>query len=75
MNRRKFIASTGAAAVALRSGGASAATATGRRVLMKLGCQSAPTNETHLQYFRALWRPQHLRISGNRRGPPLRHRG
>ena len=51
MNRRKFIASTGAAAVALRSGGASAATASGRRVLMKLGCQSAPTNEIHLQYL------------------------
>ena len=23
----------------------------GQRVLMKLGCQSAPTNETHLQYL------------------------
>jgi mannonate dehydratase len=51
MNRRVFIVSTGAAAVALRSGGASAASAPGRRVLMKLGCQSAPTNETHLEYF------------------------
>jgi mannonate dehydratase len=51
MNRRKFIASTGAAAVALRSGGAPAAPATGRRVLMKLGCQSAPTNATHLAYL------------------------
>src|SRR5208282_4965861 len=51
MNRRKFIASTGAAAVALRSGGAPAAPVTARRVLMKLGCQSAPANETHLQFF------------------------
>jgi len=63
MNRRKFITSTGAAAVALRSGsgpaGAGArsssevpvAAATTRRVLMKLGCQSAPTNATHLQYL------------------------
>src|SRR5271157_4879713 len=51
MNRRTFIASTGAAAVALGSGRAPAASASGRRVLMKLGCQSAPTNETHLQYL------------------------
>jgi mannonate dehydratase len=51
MNRRKFIASTGAAAAVLGSGGSPAAAVPGRRVLMKLGCQSAPTNETHLQYF------------------------
>jgi anaerobic selenocysteine-containing dehydrogenase len=40
-----------AAAIAPRSGRASAAAASGRRTLMKLGCQSAPTNETHLQYL------------------------
>jgi mannonate dehydratase len=40
-----------AAAIVLRSGLASAAAASGRRTLMKLGCQSAPTNETHLQYL------------------------
>jgi len=51
MNRRKFIASAGPAAVALRSGCAPAAGTSGHRVLMKLGCQSAPTNETHLQYL------------------------
>jgi mannonate dehydratase len=51
MNRRKFIASTGAAAAGLGGGCASAVAASGRRVLMKLGCQSAPTNETHLQYL------------------------
>jgi mannonate dehydratase len=51
MNRGKFIASTGAAAAVLGSGGSPAAAVPGRRVLMKLGCQSAPTNETHLQYF------------------------
>ena len=51
MNRRKFIASTGATAVALGSGHRSAAAASGRRALMKLGCQSAPTNESHLQYL------------------------
>jgi mannonate dehydratase len=51
-SRRNFLKdplATGAAAVALRSGCASAATR--QRVLMKLGCQSAPSNETHLQYF------------------------
>jgi mannonate dehydratase len=40
-----------AAAIVLRSDLASAAAASGRRTLMKLGCQSAPTNETHLQYL------------------------
>jgi len=54
MNRRKFIASTGAAAAAValkdsRMPGASAP-ATGR-VLPKLGDQNAPTNETHLKYL------------------------
>jgi mannonate dehydratase len=48
MNRRKFIASTGAA-VALRNGCMPAVAASGRRLLMKIGCQSAPTNETLLQ--------------------------
>jgi hypothetical protein len=51
MNRREFIASTGAAAVPLKGGCSPAAAVSGRRVLMKLGCQSAPTNETHLQYL------------------------
>jgi mannonate dehydratase len=51
MNRRKFLAFTGAAPIVLRSDLASAAAASGRRTLMKLGCQSAPTNETHLQYL------------------------
>ena len=52
MNRRAFVSSSGAAialgnSLALRT--ASAAPAP--RALMKLGCQSAPTNETHLKYF------------------------
>jgi len=51
MNRRKFLAFTGAAPIALRSDRASAAAASGGRTLMKLGCQSAPTQETHLQYL------------------------
>jgi mannonate dehydratase len=40
-----------AAAIAMRSDIASAAASSGRRTMMKLGCQSAPTNETHLQYL------------------------
>lgn len=50
MNRRNFMSSTGAA-VALTSGCMPAVAASGPRVLMKLGCQSAPTNEGHLQYL------------------------
>ncbi len=52
MNRRKFIASTtGAATISMRGVSSPAAQAPDRRVLMKLGCQSAPTNETHLKYL------------------------
>jgi mannonate dehydratase len=40
-----------AAPIVLRSDLAASAAASGRRTLMKLGCQSAPTNETHLQYL------------------------
>jgi mannonate dehydratase len=55
MNRRRFFASTGAAAAvaALNNGRTTAAPAlnsTGR-VLPKLGCQSGPTNEKHLEYL------------------------
>src|SRR5450759_5401097 len=52
MNRRRFIASSGAGAVALGSTLApERASAAAPPARMKLGCQSAPTNETHLQYF------------------------
>src|SRR6266481_2677656 len=52
MNRRRFVTSSGAAAVALGSGLApQAAPAATQPALMKLGCQSAPTNEAHLKYF------------------------
>jgi mannonate dehydratase len=47
VNRRDFLA-LGAAAGAVPSG---AAGAPSKRALMKLGCQSAPTNETHLAYL------------------------
>jgi mannonate dehydratase len=52
VNRRQFVSSSGAAAAALAgipSGPAGAAPA--KRALMKLGCQSAPTSEQHLQYL------------------------
>jgi mannonate dehydratase len=50
MNRRQFFQSSGAAAT-LASLGEQPAAAAPKRALMKLGCQSAPTNETHLKYF------------------------
>jgi mannonate dehydratase len=46
MNRRQFFTTTGAAAVA---GGPPVAAAQPAR--MKLGCQTSPTNETHLKYL------------------------
>ena len=52
MNRRAFVSTSGAAALALgglKPQGTSAASAP--KAMMKLGCQSAPTNETHLKYF------------------------
>src|SRR5262244_3011920 len=50
MNRRKFLASSSAAA-ALAPQTVRPAAAAPKPVLMKLGCQSAPTNETHVKYF------------------------
>jgi mannonate dehydratase len=53
MNRREFLASSSAAAVALRGGVAGAAPVAKRalKAEMKLGCQSAPTNDTHLKFL------------------------
>ena len=52
MKRRAFLSTTGAAAAALTGGGAFA---TERKkplpALMKLGCQSAPSNEVHFGYL------------------------
>jgi len=50
MNRRRFFTSSSAAAVAATALSPRLATAA-PPALMKLGCQSAPTNETHLKYF------------------------
>ncbi len=49
MNRRRFVTVSGAVAASLASRPVAAAVP--QRALMKLGCQSAPTNDTHLKYF------------------------
>jgi len=54
MNRRKFITSTGAAGLLAANGLTSAAApkvTLAKPVLMKVGDQTAPTNETHLKYL------------------------
>ncbi len=51
MNRRKFFSATGAAAAALSTSIPPAAAAPSPPVRMKVGCQSAPTNDAHLKYF------------------------
>jgi mannonate dehydratase len=52
MNRRQFVSSSGAvAALSSMAAPRSTQAAAGPPARMKLGCQSAPTNETHLKYF------------------------
>jgi len=54
LNRRQFIAAGGAAGFVVARGSISTAASAGPTptpVLMKLGCQSAPTNDVHLKYF------------------------
>jgi mannonate dehydratase len=53
MNRRQFLASSSAAALALSSPSSEAAPAAkvARPAAFKLGCQSAPTNDAHLKYL------------------------
>ena len=52
MNRRQFVTSSAAAAgLSHLAKPAPATAAPGKRALMKLGCQSAPTNDTHLKYL------------------------
>src|SRR6202050_3624937 len=54
MNRREFITSTGAAgsvAANALAAGSRAKAVPATRALMKLGDQTAPTNETHLKYL------------------------
>jgi mannonate dehydratase len=51
MNRRQFFHSSGAAALAASASTPTTASAAGKPILMKLGCQSAPTNDKHVAYF------------------------
>ena len=52
MNRRIFVSSSGAVAAALAGiSSKPAGAAPSKSAMMKLGCQSAPTSEQHLQYF------------------------
>jgi mannonate dehydratase len=54
VNRRQFISSSSVAALALGKGStalAASAAPGAKPVLMKLGCQSAPTNDEHLKYL------------------------
>jgi mannonate dehydratase len=54
MNRRQFVSTSGVAALAfgrVPEVAAAAPVPAAKPVLMKLGCQSAPTNDVHLKYF------------------------
>jgi mannonate dehydratase len=51
MNRRQFVSSSGVVAALAGSSPEQVSAAPGKPVLMKLGCQSAPSNEKHFQYF------------------------
>jgi mannonate dehydratase len=51
VDRRQFISSAGAASIALTTGTSTKAKPTAKSVSIKLGCQSAPTNDTHLKYL------------------------
>src|SRR5690349_4469487 len=51
MKRRTFLGSTAAVAAMGAAPAASAATGKAPKVLFKLGCQSAPSNDTHFGYF------------------------
>ena len=54
MNRRQFVSTSGVAALAfgrVPEVAAAAPVPAAKPVLMKLGCQSAPTNDVHLKYL------------------------
>jgi mannonate dehydratase len=51
MNRRKFFSTSSAAALTAAASTPAARAAGTKPLLMKLGCQSAPTNEKHIGYF------------------------
>src|SRR4051812_46875356 len=51
MNRRRFVSLSGAAAAGLAADAPRPASAAPASVLMKLGCQTTPTNEQHIRYL------------------------
>ncbi|MGA2113441.1 MAG: mannonate dehydratase [Bryobacteraceae bacterium] len=51
MNRRQFVSSAGAVALAPAAARQASADAPAPRARMRLGCQSAPTTEPHLKYL------------------------
>ena len=51
VDRREFLSSASAAGLAFTSSDRASAQPPVKRALMKLGCQSAPTNDTHLRYL------------------------
>jgi len=52
INRREFVSVSGAAAAGLATAAPQpAAAAPAKRALMKLGCQTTPTNEQHIRYL------------------------
>jgi mannonate dehydratase len=51
VDRRQFISSAGAASIALTTSTSTKAKPAAKSASFKLGCQSAPTNDTHLKYL------------------------
>jgi mannonate dehydratase len=51
MDRREFVSKSGIPALALGAANGPSSAAPASKALMKLGSQSAPTNETHLKYL------------------------
>ena len=51
MNRREFVSVSGAAAAGVADAVPQRAAAPAKHARMKLGCQSTPTNEQHIQYL------------------------
>ena len=51
MNRRQFVSSSAAVAALSTAAPQSSRAAVGPPARMQLGCQSSPTNETHLKFF------------------------
>ena len=78
--RRQFLSSAAAAAALALNPVASFAAPIAKKptkkpVLMKLGCQTEPTERPAPEISRPLWRPKYLRLSRHRGWASLRHGG